>query len=167
MLETFEPQAFKFVRLAMLSGRATWSAPTVRQYRNPTLFNRRYRGSDPVAAQVLDAAAQTLSLCATDAFMDCPSRERAAWLGDSYITGPAVQAFAARSARRCCCGRGRLLRRRISGASKRCGPMNSVCTRRALWPAMLSNLNFPVVKNREQGTGNTERLTGGTTVPVV
>lgn len=94
VLETFEPQAFKFVRLAMLSGRATWSAPTVRQYRNPTLFNRRYRGSDPVAAQVLDAAAQTLSLCATDAFMDCPSRERAAWLGDSYITGPAVQAFA-------------------------------------------------------------------------
>ena len=94
VLEFFEPQTFKFARLAMLSGKATWKAPVVRRYRNAEAFNNVYVGADPVAAKVLAAAARTLAQCATDVPMDCPSRERAGWLGDSYFSGPSLQLLA-------------------------------------------------------------------------
>lgn len=91
VLETFEPHTFKFARLSMLTGKATWKPPVVRRYRNAEVFNNAYAGTDPVAAKVVNAAAQTLAQCATDVPMDCPSRERAGWLGDSYFSGPSLQ----------------------------------------------------------------------------
>jgi len=91
VLETAEAHTFRYVRLAQVSGKATWKSPTRILWHNPELFRRTYRGNDPRLAAVYAAGAETLAQNATDVLMDCPSREHAGWLGDSYFSGPAVQ----------------------------------------------------------------------------
>ena len=41
---------------------------------------------DPILRGVYDAGVETFRLNAVDVFMDCPSRERAGWLCDSFFT---------------------------------------------------------------------------------
>ncbi len=40
---------------------------------------------DPRLAELWRAAARTVDLCSTDAFIDCPGREQRAWIADSYV----------------------------------------------------------------------------------
>lgn len=94
VLETFEPQTFRYVRLGQVSGKATWKTPTRILMYNPDLFRRPYSGNDAELSAIYTAGAESLAQNVIDVFMDCPSREHAGWLGDSYFSAPAAQKLA-------------------------------------------------------------------------
>ncbi len=46
----------------------------------------RFKGDDAVMREIFDAAIETFRANAVDIYMDCPSRERAGWLCDSFFS---------------------------------------------------------------------------------
>ena len=90
--ESFEPYTFKFADVIMLDGEATVEKLEMRTYKNPNA-TRAYMLKDPVDRKIFEAARETFAQNAVDVFTDCPSRERAGWLCDSYFTGPAEHFF--------------------------------------------------------------------------
>lgn len=88
-LETFEPYAAKFIRIAALEGSAEISAPWVRTYASPLADRASFRASDPALERIFNAARESFRANAVDGFTDCPTRERACWTGDSFFTGRA------------------------------------------------------------------------------
>jgi alpha-L-rhamnosidase len=53
----------------------------------PFLRDGRFECDDAELVGIWNAGARTLELCTTDAYLDCPSREQRAWLGDAYVHG--------------------------------------------------------------------------------
>ena len=90
--ESFEPYTFKFADVIMLDGEATVEKLEMRTYRNPNA-TRACTLKDPVDRKIFEAARETFAQNAVDVFTDCPSRERAGWLCDSYFTGAAEHFF--------------------------------------------------------------------------
>jgi alpha-L-rhamnosidase len=94
--ESFEPYTFKYADVIMLDGEATVEKLEMRTYRNPNA-TRACTLKDPVDRKIFEAARATFAQNAVDVFTDCPSRERAGWLCDSYFTGPAEHFFTGRN----------------------------------------------------------------------
>ncbi len=90
--ESFEPYTFKFAEVIMLEGEATVEKLELRTYKNPNA-TRACTLKDPVDRKIFEAARETFAQNAVDVFTDCPSRERAGWLCDSYFTGAAEHFF--------------------------------------------------------------------------
>ena len=90
--ESFEPYTFKFAEVIMLEGEATVENLEMRTYKNPNA-TRACTLDDPADRKIFEAARETFAQNAVDVFTDCPSRERAGWLCDSYFTGPAEHFF--------------------------------------------------------------------------
>jgi alpha-L-rhamnosidase len=90
--ESFEPYTFKFAEVIMLEGEATLEKLEMRTYKNPNA-TRVCSLKDPADRKIFEAARETFAQNAVDVFTDCPSRERAGWLCDSYFTGPAEHFF--------------------------------------------------------------------------
>lgn len=93
VLETFEPYVLKYAAVAIEGGEAEFSAPYVRQYRNPLPERARYRGNDPQLAKIFAAAQNSLAPCSVDVFMDCASRERSGWMCDSWFSSQTMAAL--------------------------------------------------------------------------
>jgi alpha-L-rhamnosidase len=55
------------------------------EYKHPPV-TRSFIAGDEKMQKVYDAAVETFRQNALDIFMDCPSRERAGWLCDSFFT---------------------------------------------------------------------------------
>ena len=91
-LESFEPYTFKYAEVIMLEGKATVEALEMRTYKNPNA-TRACTLSDSADQKIFEAACETFAQNAVDVLTDCPSRERAGWLCDSYFTGPAEHFF--------------------------------------------------------------------------
>jgi alpha-L-rhamnosidase len=68
----------------------------LREYCHPHAHADGLKFDDPDLATIYDAARQTYRQNTLDVFMDCPSRERAGWLCDSYFTAQAAQLFSGR-----------------------------------------------------------------------
>lgn len=82
-VEAFEPMGFRYLRVrADAPARIDVS---VRERTYPREPGAYFRCSDPAVTAIWEAGARTLDLCSTDAFIDCPSREQRAWLGDDYV----------------------------------------------------------------------------------
>ena len=92
VFESFEPYTFKFAEAMMLEGEAEIGALELRTYKNPNA-KRACASSDPAVRKIFEAARETFAQNAVDVLTDCPSRERAGWLCDSYFTGPAEHFF--------------------------------------------------------------------------
>lgn len=90
--ESFEPYTFKFAEVIMLEGEATVEKLEMRTYKNPNA-TRKCKLKDPSDRRIFEAARETFAQNAVDVFTDCPSRERAGWLCDSYFTGAAERFF--------------------------------------------------------------------------
>ena len=88
-LEGFEPIAFKCARVLSVGGAAEVAAPSVRTYVSPSAGRASFRASDPALEKIFDAARRSYAANAVDCFNDCPIRERAGWLGDTFFTGRA------------------------------------------------------------------------------
>ena len=86
-LETFEPYTMRYAKLTVTGGACTIEAPYLRGYKNPATARATFTSSDPALNEIFEAARETFIQNAVDVFTDCPSRERAGWLCDSFFIG--------------------------------------------------------------------------------
>lgn len=92
-LESVEPYTLKFLKILSLKGKATVSNIFIREVSNPEAHKAHFSSSDPALGELFIAARETFAQNATDIFMDCPGRERAGWLCDSFFTAKAELAL--------------------------------------------------------------------------
>ena len=87
--ETFEPYSFGKAAVFVKKGSLTLRSFGFRNYARALegLIPRSFK--DPELQGIYRAAVRTFAHNAVDLFTDCPSRERAGWLCDSYFTGRA------------------------------------------------------------------------------
>jgi len=85
-LESFEPYTMRFLKFIVPEGACRVTNVYLREYANPQASKARFACSDPRLNRIFEAARQTFRQNALDIFMDCPSRERAGWLCDSFFT---------------------------------------------------------------------------------
>ena len=86
-LETFEPYTLRYADVIAQSGAFEMSAPCMRTFKNPKARLAKLDSSDPAIEKIFEAARETYAQNAVDVFTDCPGRERAGWLCDSFFTG--------------------------------------------------------------------------------
>lgn len=94
---SFEPYTARFAILMVKKGALTLRSFGVLtcEYDTSALIDREI--ADPDCRAIYDAAVNTFAHNASDIYMDCPSRERAGWLCDSYFTGIAEHFLFGRS----------------------------------------------------------------------
>jgi len=85
-IESFEPYTLKFLKLFTLEGDCEVSGIYLREYVCPDAVRAKFAASDERLNRLFEAGRETFRQNAVDIFMDCPSRERAGWLCDSYFT---------------------------------------------------------------------------------
>ncbi|HEY0865824.1 MAG TPA: alpha-L-rhamnosidase C-terminal domain-containing protein [Fimbriimonas sp.] len=88
--EAAEPYTFRYLEFVNLEGTAEVGEVTLREIAHPGDSLARFACSDPRLNRIFQAAVETFRQNAVDIFMDCPSRERAGWLCDSYFTARAA-----------------------------------------------------------------------------
>ncbi len=95
---SFEPYTFRYIQIISMY------APTL--VTNVSLYEECYPETElinlkkmptPSLQKIYDAAVETFRQNATDIFMDCPSRERAGWLCDSFFTARVEKELTGRS----------------------------------------------------------------------
>jgi alpha-L-rhamnosidase len=86
-LESMEPYTFRYLKLIALDGAVTVHRAGLREYANFEASAAEFVCSDPDLNLIFEAGRQTFRQNATDLYMDCPGRERAGWLCDSFFTG--------------------------------------------------------------------------------
>jgi len=84
--EGFEPHSFRYVRIVIRSDGISNAKPYRREYQYQDNLQCSFLSSDSDFNRIFDAARNTLIANTLDVFMDCPGRERAGWLCDSYFT---------------------------------------------------------------------------------
>ena len=84
-LESFEPYAFRYAKF-ILDGDVTMTRPYIRTYECPDADAFPCPTADPELRKIFEAARKTFKENAVDVFTDCPGRERAGWLCDSFFT---------------------------------------------------------------------------------
>lgn len=89
-VESFEPYTLRYLKLINLKGECTVEGIYLREYAAPDVWEASFAASDPRLNRLFDAGRETLRQNAVDIFMDCPSRERAGWLCDSFFTARAA-----------------------------------------------------------------------------
>lgn len=92
-LESMEPYTMKYIQTMVEGGEAEIKRVGVRTYENPDAGRLKFRCADKKYERLIEAARHTFAQNAVDILMDCPSRERAGWLCDSYFTGQAEYLF--------------------------------------------------------------------------
>lgn len=80
----FEPYTFKYLKVTVMQGTLTMNRLYMLEQAGAKTLEKKF--ADPRLQRVYDAACNTFRQNATDIFMDCPSRERAGWLCDSFFT---------------------------------------------------------------------------------
>jgi alpha-L-rhamnosidase len=85
-LESFEPYTLRYLKVNVLAGDCKVTNLHLREYVNGEADEAQFSCSDPALNRIFEAARQTFRQNAVDIFMDCPSRERAGWLCDSFFT---------------------------------------------------------------------------------
>ena len=84
---SFEPYTCRLAIVLVKRGALTLTDFGVMTVEYDTSGLRPYEIADPELRCVYEAAVRTFAHNASDIYMDCPSRERAGWLCDSYFTG--------------------------------------------------------------------------------
>ncbi len=92
-VEAFEPYTLKYADVMAFKGEFEVDAPYVRTYKNPKAWQAKFESSDRSLTRIFNAARETYAQNAADVFTDCPGRERAGWLCDSFFTGRASLLF--------------------------------------------------------------------------
>ena len=82
-----EPYVMRYLKLISKSGKLTVKNFKLREVAFPaSKIETRFVSEDKVMKKIYDAAVLTFRNNTTDIYMDCPSRERAGWLCDSFFT---------------------------------------------------------------------------------
>ena len=85
-VEAFEPYTFRYADVVAVGGKFEISAPYMRTFKNPKARLAKLKSSDAALGKIFEAARETYAQNAADVFTDCPGRERAGWLCDSFFT---------------------------------------------------------------------------------
>ncbi len=85
-VESFEAYTFRYLKIIVLEGSCRVQGPYIREYVNPEAGKAHFASSDMRLNRLFEAGRETFRQNALDVFMDCPHRERAGWLCDSYFT---------------------------------------------------------------------------------
>lgn len=86
-VSAFEPYTVRYARIIFTAGIDVEF--TLRDYENPNPAKFRFHCDDPELHSILEAAKATLAQNSVDVLTDCPSRERAGWLSDSFFSSEA------------------------------------------------------------------------------
>ena len=92
-IESFEPYTLRYLKLIVLDGDCDVASLYLREYVNPAAARAQFATSDERFNRIFAAARRTFEQNAVDVFMDCPSRERAGWLCDSFFTARVARDF--------------------------------------------------------------------------
>ena len=84
-VESFEPYTLRFLKLMVAGGECEIGKIYLREYVNPEVSAAHFAASDQRLNRLFAAGRETFRQNALDVFMDCPSRERAGWLCDSFF----------------------------------------------------------------------------------
>lgn len=90
-IESFEPYTLRYLKLFTLAGECDVSGLYLREYVCPDAGRAHFAASDERLNRLFAAGRETFQQNAVDLFMDCPSRERAGWLCDSFFTARVAQ----------------------------------------------------------------------------
>ncbi|MBQ4349884.1 MAG: hypothetical protein II768_01370 [Clostridia bacterium] len=90
---TFEANAARFATVVIRGGRAKIGDFGMILYENPDAASFRYDYKDDALNKITAAAVNTFAQNAVDVLTDCPSRERAGWLCDSYFSSRSEALF--------------------------------------------------------------------------
>lgn len=85
-LESFEPYTLKYLKIMVFEGECEINGIYLRELTNPEDFKAEFKCSSKELNEIFEAGRQTFRQNALDIYMDCPSRERAGWLCDSFFT---------------------------------------------------------------------------------
>ncbi len=85
-LESFEPYDLMYLKAIVEEGECEIKEVSIRQYANSDVSQVYFNTNNKDINKIFEAAKETFKQNALDIFMDCPSRERAGWLCDSYFT---------------------------------------------------------------------------------
>lgn len=83
---SFEAHSMKYIKILCLKGRCKIKNLCLVEYANPDTKRATFESDDPALNRIFMAAKETFAQNSPDIFMDCPSRERAGWLCDSFFT---------------------------------------------------------------------------------
>lgn len=92
-VESFEAYGLRYACLFVVEGSLELTNFAIREYAYPSGLIQPVHISDPELERIHDAAIETFRQNAVDVYMDCPTRERAGWLCDSYYTAQAEYTF--------------------------------------------------------------------------
>ncbi len=90
-MESFEPYTLRYLKAFVLEGECDLSGLYLREYVCPDASRAHFASSDERLNRLFAAGRETFRQNAVDIFMDCPSRERAGWLCDSFFTARVAQ----------------------------------------------------------------------------
>ncbi len=96
-LESFEPYTMQYVEVFAEEGAVKVEEISMRDYCNSDCHRAKFESSNADLNFIFEAARETYRQNALDIYMDCPSRERAGWLCDSYFTGRVEFALSGKS----------------------------------------------------------------------
>ena len=92
------PHVMKYARVVSKGAAVTIRGLHLHHIAFPmTAINAEFAGDDGVMKGIYDAAIETYRANSVDIYMDCPSRERAGWLCDSFFTSRVEYALTGRS----------------------------------------------------------------------
>jgi hypothetical protein len=88
VLETFHPRGGRYLQVSVRHARGAvrLRSVTVRQTTTPVQVTGSFCCSDPLLTWVWNAGRDTVLAALEDAYVDCPLRERGAYVADSYVT---------------------------------------------------------------------------------
>ena len=92
---SFEPNCFKYLKICVTKGTVQVNRLALIEQAGVQIPQEHF--DDPELQEIYDAAINSYRQNATDIFMDCPSRERAGWLCDSFFTGRCEYAFSGKN----------------------------------------------------------------------
>ncbi len=92
-LTSFEPYSARYIEIIVMEGEAEAEYVGMREFAFPNELITSSVPEDAELAEIYDAAVRTFRHNVIDIYMDCPSRERAGWLFDSFYTGRAERFF--------------------------------------------------------------------------
>ena len=88
-----EPYGFKYIKLICLGGELEINNLSITQTVCPVPITFDFKSGDEGLNKILAAAKETFIQNSFDIFTDCPTRERAGWLCDSFFLGRAEKTF--------------------------------------------------------------------------
>lgn len=97
-LMTFEPYTLQYMNVIAVGGAAEITVPALIRYDFPAgEITKAVPMPDETLQSIYDAAVESFRQNTLDIYMDCPSRERAGWLCDSFFTARSEYALTGRS----------------------------------------------------------------------